>query len=251
MISRRLIVPLVTAATLTVYALSAGQGVVKQMTGPLNTNCYLLIDDDSREAAIVDAGGPLDSLSAVIQRQSLKVKYLLITHCHPDHLEGLQALVRLYPDARLAVSKSEYDNFNGYARWSETFAPALVASWKKRPRLIELMDFDYQSVGEADIVLADNMGLMLGQSEIRVYLTPGHTQGSVSFAFHDVVCVGDLLLYHGDGFLESDFSDQEALNRAVARLYEELPESTRILSGHGPSSTIAVEMRQNRKHKVK
>jgi glyoxylase-like metal-dependent hydrolase (beta-lactamase superfamily II) len=63
--------------------------IVQQKTGYINTNCYLVYGEKSREAALIDVGGPVDTLLALIKVNKLNLKYVFITHCHQDHVDGL------------------------------------------------------------------------------------------------------------------------------------------------------------------
>ena len=63
--------------------------VLRQATGPIMTNCYLLYDEASKEAALFDVGGPIDSLLMYIEENDLTLKYVFATHCHMDHIEGI------------------------------------------------------------------------------------------------------------------------------------------------------------------
>jgi glyoxylase-like metal-dependent hydrolase (beta-lactamase superfamily II) len=83
--------------------------VLRQKTGPIDTNCYLLYDVKSKEAALFDVGGPIDSLITHIKNKNLKLKYIFATHCHMDHIEGIPEIMDRYPDALLCYNKEDYE----------------------------------------------------------------------------------------------------------------------------------------------
>ncbi|MEJ2050477.1 MAG: MBL fold metallo-hydrolase, partial [Calditrichota bacterium] len=82
--------------------------VISEVQGPVNVNCYLLYQLPTREAAIFDVGGPLDSLVKVINEKELRLKYIFITHAHWDHVEGLSDLKEKFPRAKVGLNKEEY-----------------------------------------------------------------------------------------------------------------------------------------------
>jgi len=75
--------------------------VLHQETGPTPTNTYLIYDSKTKEAALVDVGGSIDSLETVIMNENLTLKYLFITHTHCDHVEGIPAIMEKYPTAQM------------------------------------------------------------------------------------------------------------------------------------------------------
>jgi glyoxylase-like metal-dependent hydrolase (beta-lactamase superfamily II) len=93
--------------------------VKQQVTGPIETNCYLLYDTKSKEAALFDVGGPIDSLLAHIDDNNLKIKYIFATHCHMDHIEGKPEVKNKFPNAQLCYNKHEYQDFLGWIEWVE------------------------------------------------------------------------------------------------------------------------------------
>jgi len=116
--------------------------IISQKAGPWQTNCYLIYDSISKEAAIIDAGQPVDSLSARIKNNNLKLKYIFITHCHQDHISGVPGLLKRFPDAKLCCTKQEYDDIESYSQWRNLYTADFVNAWGRDSSITTLMDFD-------------------------------------------------------------------------------------------------------------
>jgi glyoxylase-like metal-dependent hydrolase (beta-lactamase superfamily II) len=84
---------------------------------PIESNCYLLYDEKWDEAALVDVGGPVDTLMSFIEKKDLKLKYIFITHCHADHVYGLPAVKERFPDAKVCMSRADYEDAKLYSQW--------------------------------------------------------------------------------------------------------------------------------------
>jgi len=114
-----------------------------QVTGPTQTNSYLLFDVKSKEAALFDVGGPIDTLESIMKKNNLKLKYVFITHAHCDHVEGLPYIRENYLKTSICLSSEEYEDIKLYTRWEEVFDPKEVEEMKKYPDVIKMADFDY------------------------------------------------------------------------------------------------------------
>ncbi len=220
--------------------------VQRQASGPFQVNSYLVYDSRSREAALVDAGSALDDLLATIDAERLSLRYVLLTHCHQDHVVGLPALRRRFPKARLCVSRQELSDAPSYAGWRTLFDAPSVAAWEKDAAIAELMDFDYAGMPEIDVPLEEPQSLLLGDLRIQVLATPGHSRGSLTFSIADLLFPGDLLLYHAAGYIDYPLGSRDQIVRSIRRLYEGFPDQTVLCPGHGESSTIGFEKEHNR-----
>jgi hydroxyacylglutathione hydrolase len=227
-------------------------GVLHQVTGPMQTNTYLLYDPVSRAAALIDPGGPADSLLAAIDSLGLRVKYIFVTHAHSDQVQGVPALRARFPGARWGVSGAELEDMAEYARFAQLLPAEEVAAMQRRmaevPELAEMMTFDFARLGTPDLILADGQHFPLGRILIRTLLSPGHSRGSICFHVGDILFSGDVLFRGTTGRTDLPGSGGfEAMQASVLRLYRELPDSTRVLPGHGPFTDIGTEKAQNRR----
>jgi hydroxyacylglutathione hydrolase len=214
--------------------------------GVIPVNCYLLFDAASRDAALVDAGGSIEGLLAEMKKLNLNLKYIFITHVHPDHVDGIPAIRARHPEAKVCFAQEEYDDRERMARWREIFAPSVVEAWSKNPGLVKLMDYDYDQIGRPDIVLHDQQQLKVGGAKVTVLKTPGHTRGSATFSVDRALFPGDLILYHETGYMDCQLCSKDETVKSIRRLYGLFPDETVLYSGHGASSTIGFEKTGNK-----
>ena len=239
---------LILFSLLLLHCSPSGQlSVRREVTGPVETNCYLLYDEESREAALIDVGGPIDSLVTHIDEQGLKLKYIFLTHAHMDHLEGLPGIKRLYPDAQVCCNRREYHDFLTWREWAAENWKEGVAEMKKNPDFAKWFEYDLSIFGEPDIYLEDNQTYILGTIKIRTLLSPGHSSGSICFYTPRILFSGDVLFYRRVGRTDLLGGSDEAITRSVRRLYDELPDDTKVYPGHGRFTYIGEEKDSNEK----
>ena len=182
--------------------------------GPLQNNVYLLRDEHTNEAAIIDPGIGSDDLLKTIEEQQLRLRYVLVTHAHFDHIDNV-ALFREQTGAEVVSHRAD----------------AAV--------LEELAGVS------ADVLLHGGEVLTVGSLAIQVLHTPGHSPGGVSFLVEDHLFAGDTLFAGSIG--RSDFPDSDGalLLRAIAGEILPLPDETHVLPGHGDATTIGTERANN------
>ena len=199
----------------------------------LHENCYVVYDEASREAAIIDPGFYWDNeqqvLTHFIDAQQLQVKYLLCTHLHFDHIFGTTFVEDTY-GVKLSASLS--DNM-----WIDNFT-STVARFGIRPN-------GYPR--PVTHPLHDGDILSLGESTLQCIATPGHSAGGL--CFYDQA---DKLLFSGDTLFQSsigrtDFADGDyaQLIRSIQEKLLTLPPETVVFPGHGDTTTIGNEMSYN------
>ncbi len=196
--------------------------------GPLETNCYLLIDDSAREAVIVDPGSEAARIRAALDDEGLQAQAIWLTHAHFDHVGAIADLVEtmpvpvyLHPDDRVL-----YDN--------ATVQAAVYGLTVRAPR-------------QPTDPLAHGQHLHVGSHVARCLHTPGHAPGHVVFAFHDerIVLAGDTLFAGSIGRTDLQFADHATLLRSIREQLLTLPDETVVHPGHGPRTTIGAERRSN------
>lgn len=217
-----------------------------EVTGPIETNCYLLYTEKSKEAVLFDVGGPIDTLLSYIAENDLKLKYLFFTHGHPDHVAGLPAIRDRYPEALVCIAKQEYEDMQILKEWTEAnMDPEELAEMRKDPKGAKLMEFDPATFGEPDIYLEDGQSLRLGNLAIRTILSPGHSRAGTCYHVDNVLLSGDVLFYRSVGRTDLLGGSPEAQVRSVRRLYTLLPDDTKVYPGHGSFTDIGSEKKEN------
>jgi hydroxyacylglutathione hydrolase len=193
--------------------------------GPFAENCYLLADAASGDAVLVDPGDEGDRLVAAVERASVELRALWVTHGHVDHIGGIAAVKRRW-DVPVLLHPLDEPLYRAGARQAEYYG----------------LPFDVPPV--PDRALAEGDRLTLGSLSFDVLHVPGHAPGHVAFFGHGVVFGGDCLFAGSIGRTDLPFSSPADLAASLDRL-SELPGATRVLPGHGPETTIDVERRSN------
>ena len=182
--------------------------------GPLANNVYLLWDENTKEAAIIDPGIGSDDLLAHIQERQLHLRYILNSHRHFDHVDN--------------------DVF-----YREQTGASIVLHQDDAAMLEEQMGIS------ADVLLRGGEELALGSLTIRTFHTPGHSAGGVCFLVEDHLFAGDTLFAGSVGRSDFPDSDGAALLEAIAEKILPLPDATHVLPGHGNRTTIGAERAGN------
>lgn len=200
--------------------------VKKYTLGMYQTNCYLLIDENTGECAIIDPGYVSDVLDRQIDSNDYDVKYIIFTHGHFDHTGGMEYYMSKYDKSTVIMHKndiesilSEYDVFN--------------VNVKNKQETVKKITLHQ----DGDVIF-------LGTNELKIIHTPGHTKGGVCIYTDGILFSGDTLFDHSIGrtdFIDGDFNQ---LKNSIKKLYE-LPDSTIVYPGHGDSTTIADEKNGN------
>lgn len=235
-------------ALVLMFACSGGERfqVRQQVTGGIQTNCYLIFDAKTREAALIDVAGRVEPLVMQIREHDLKVKYLLCTHGHFDHIIGLPSLHKLFPQAKVVMHELDYRDIFTQKEWAEkNLGPEFIEYLKADPERKKIYDFDPRSFPKPDIFPEDEQVLKLGSIKIRIYHTPGHSPGSISFHVNDHLFSGDVLFHRTVGRTDMQNGSRRDLIKSVKRLYDILPDNTRVYPGHGQFTDIGSEKLEN------
>jgi glyoxylase-like metal-dependent hydrolase (beta-lactamase superfamily II) len=220
--------------------------VLRQITNFGETNCYLLYDKKSKEAALFDVGGSIDSLISHIKDNNLKLKYIFATHCHLDHINGVPFLRQKYPNAKLCFNKVDFQDFIDTPGWAEkNVDPKDLEEAKQNPVIKKWFEFDPSTLGEIDIYLEDGQIYKLGNLKIKTILSPGHSRGSICYHVGDILFSGDVLFYRKVGRTDFYGGSSEEIVKSVRMLYTQLSGRTKVYPGHGHYTDIGSEKNQN------
>jgi hydroxyacylglutathione hydrolase len=195
--------------------------------GLIETNCYVIGCEETKQGAIIDPGGHPQRILAEVQRRGLAIQYVLDTHGHFDHTDANGAVVKA-TGAPLAIHPLDKPilQASGGASWF-----GMVAAPSPPPDL-ELQDGDLLNVGKLCL---------------QVLHTPGHTPGHVCFfeSAQGVLFDGDVLFYRGIGRTDLPGGNWQQLFDSIRRVLFSLPNTTLVYPGHGPATTIGDERRLN------
>lgn len=195
-------------------------------TGPISVNTYLGYDE-SKAAFIVDPGAYCADLSGIVRAQGLDVRYILLTHGHGDHIGGVEAFRRCYPEAKVAAGIHE----------KELMAdPGLNSSTEINGRPIRV---------EADIWLREGDVIHCGLTELGVLYTPGHTRGGICFVTDGACFAGDTLFRMSIGRTDFPGGDYGEIIDSIKNKLFSLPDDTVVYTGHMEATTIGFEKRHN------
>ena len=193
--------------------------VKKEIFPPLDNNCYLIVDESTNKSALVDCSEWNESMKSLIG--DTKLEYILLTHGHFDHIGGVKAVKDLY-GAKVAISEAD--------------APMLTNS-----RLS--MGFNQENV-TPDIILKEGDVINLGETEIKVLHTKGHTKGGLCFMTGDSLFTGDTLFRLSCGRCDFEGGDEYEMLDSLRRL-KALDGDYKVYSGHGEDSTLDFERAYN------
>ena len=198
------------------------------VVGQLGGNCYILGSPDTGEGIVVDPGAEPERIAAAVERLGLRVKYILNTHGHFDHVGGNRRLIER-SGAKLLIHERDLPFLSRASAAAASYG--LTADDSPPP----------------DQFLADGMRVTFGSCGLTVLHTPGHTPGGCSLYLEGegIVLTGDTLFADSVGRTDFPGSSHEALIEGIRTKLLTLPEETRVFPGHGPSTTIGREKRLN------
>jgi glyoxylase-like metal-dependent hydrolase (beta-lactamase superfamily II) len=197
-------------------------------TGPLQCNCQILGDEDSKTALVVDPGDDIPEIEQLLERRGLRVVKILFTHAHFDHIGRAAELKRS----------------TGAPTWLHKLEIPVLESLDQQAAWIgvepgEKVEIDhYYDQGDA---------VEFAGHELQVLFTPGHSPGSVSFYIPSLerLIAGDVLFRDSIGRTDLPGGDTQQLLDSIRDKVLTLPDDTAVFPGHGPSTTIGRERRQN------
>ena len=196
--------------------------------GLLGCNCSVIGDECTHEALVIDPGDEIERILAVLQKHQLRLKQIIVTHAHIDHVGGAMKLKQA-TGAPILLNKNDYallKMLDVQAAWIGTSAPGPV---------------------EIDQSLADQEAIQCGTINAVAMHTPGHTEGSMCLYFpsEQKLIAGDTLFAGSIG--RTDLPGG-SFNRIITSLHDRvlaLPDETVVIPGHGPLTTIGEERQTN------
>ena len=205
---------------------------------PIENNNYLIIDEETKDAALVDCSAadiwdkvPYHKGNAGISTvgenrgiiENITLKYILLTHGHFDHIAG----IRPNPDIKIYMHKADL----GWLESVNTYMP--------------MMGMPKMTVPTIDKYIEDSDIIKLGNKEIKVIHTPGHTQGGVCYYAEGVLFSGDTIFRESVGRCDLEGGNFDQIVESIENKIFTLPPETVIYPGHGKPTTVAWEKEHN------
>jgi glyoxylase-like metal-dependent hydrolase (beta-lactamase superfamily II) len=196
--------------------------------GPLQCNCSVIGDENAHEAIVIDPGDEIEAVVAILEKHKLRVKQIVVTHAHIDHVGGAMKLKQL------------------------TGAPILLN--ENDDALLKMLDVQASWLGmkdpgkvAVDSSLTDGDVVRWGGIEASVIHTPGHTQGSICLflAKENTLIAGDTLFQGSIGRTDLPGGSYEKILQSIHQKLLVLPGQTVVIPGHGPTTTIDEERERN------
>lgn len=200
--------------------------LTRLVVGPLQVNCFIVADEKSKEAVVIDPGDDAQDILSIIKEKGLKVKYIVNTHGHFDHV-GANKAVKDATGAQILIHEDDAPVLASAGKQSAAFGMNPVSS-PPADRYVK----------QGDIITA-------GEISLKVLHTPGHSPGGICLLEQGVVFTGDALFAGSIGRTDFPGGNLMSLLRSIKTNLMSLPDETKVFSGHGPASTIGEERQEN------
>lgn len=189
----------------------------------LYTNMYVVADEKSKEGILIDAGAGIDKIVKFIENAQIKLKYVILTHCHVDHIAGLRDLRREYPRIEIIINEADKTGI------SDSSINAC-----------EILGFD-NNFPDADTTVKDGDTVKFGDIEAKIIHTPGHTAGSMCILINDALFSGDTIFKGTRGRTDLKTGSEREILWSIKDKLLVLPENTIVYPGHGATTIIKDE----------
>ncbi|MDD5044771.1 MAG: MBL fold metallo-hydrolase [Candidatus Omnitrophica bacterium] len=199
----------------------------KIVVGPIQANCYILADELTRCAVIIDPGADVKKINAVLEELNLKPEIVINTHGHFDHIGadgefGVPVYIHKKDASCLSDSNKNF------------------SAWMGHPLKVKAQEIKF---------LEDNEDISVGEISLQVLHTPGHTPGGISLALkgHEpkVIFTGDTLFRGSIGRTDMPEASEKVLLDSIRNKILKFTDDTIIYPGHGPESSIGTERKEN------
>lgn len=196
--------------------------------GPFVENGYLVVCGESGAGVVIDPGATAGEIAAAIRDGGVEVEAVLLTHAHLDHVEGL-AEIRAVTSAPVFLHPDDRPLFD------------------RLPEQAAMFGLEAQDPAPPDRELASDQEIVFGSCRLRVRVAPGHAPGHVILVSDEegVAFVGDVVFQGSIGRTDLPGGDFQRLMRSIREEVLTLPDDTRLLTGHGPETTVGRERTGN------
>jgi hydroxyacylglutathione hydrolase len=195
------------------------------VVGPLENNCFIIGDESTKEALVIDPGDEPDRILDSINENSFNVKYIVCTHAHFDHVGAVTDL-KNETGAKIVIHRNELEIYK-----STTDQAAL---W----------GYNLDPLPEPDIFVSEGDKIEIGDLSFEILHTPGHSPGGICLYGEGILITGDTLFAGSVGRTDLYGGNIERLKKSFKRLMS-FSDEIRVLPGHGPETTIGHEKSYN------
>ncbi len=196
--------------------------------GIFGATTYLVYDNKSKDAALIDCTCAIDEILKFVKNQKLNLKYVLITHGHFDHVYCISEIKEKFPNVQVFLHKDDM--------------PLL----KQLPDQCSMIGVEEIKVPCIDaLISSETQNLKLGDSEIKIIHTKGHSKGGVCYLINDVLFSGDTLFKESIGRCDLFGGDIKEIEASIKEKLFTLDENITVYPGHGDKTTIAHEKKFN------
>jgi len=193
--------------------------------GFLAANCYILGDEKTKKAVIIDPGGDAQLILDVLDKNDLHAELIILTHGHPDHIGALQE-IKDKTQAKTALHQSD---------------EAILSGVRNRLQ----SQFEIKSIPSVDMKLKGGEVLKVGEISLEIIHTPGHTPGGICIKVNDMIFTGDTLFAGSIGRTDFPGGSYEQIMDSINSKLLTQNDDTVIYPGHGDKSTIKREKATN------
>lgn len=187
------------------------------------TNMYVVADEETKEGILIDAAGGIDKIYNYVENMNIKLKYVILTHCHGDHIAGLKELRKNYPRIKVVINEDD--------KVGLTDDTINLCSFLGLP----------ENYVEADILAKDGDIIEFGGLKATIIHTPGHTAGSMSILIKDAVFTGDTMFKRVYGRTDLKTGSEREIMWSIKDKLLKLPDNTIVYPGHGAITIIREE----------
>ncbi len=202
--------------------------IISYPNGIFGATTYLVYDEKSSDALLIDCTSSIDEISDFIDENKLSLKYALITHGHFDHVYCLAEFKKKFPSALVFMSKNDMPLLNQV----ELQCSMAEVEQIKVPCIDGLLD-------------ENTMNIKLGDADVKIIETPGHSKGGVCYLIEDSLFSGDTLFFESVGRCDLYGGSIREIERSIKDKLYKLPDKTIVYPGHGDRTTIEHEKKYN------
>ena len=201
--------------------------ILKQyIAGPIDANNYLVADEKSKEAVLIDCSEHVQKILDDVKELGLKVKYILLTHGHFDHVMGVNSMKKELGAEVLINQKDEKQ-----LEMTQTILKTFGIFVEKNP--------------EYDKYIDKNTELKIGEIPIKIFETPGHTEGGLCYLIDGKLFSGDTVFRNYVGRTDLPGGNYAKLENSIKNVLYKLPDETEVFPGHNEMTTIGYEKKHN------